>query len=76
MVNSTAMSNEAMNTEIKRIHFLLETEAELSLARDTKDNIEAAQDRPPYITNYIGSKQKLVDWIWVHTPDGVISAIL
>jgi adenine-specific DNA-methyltransferase len=64
-----------MNTELKRIHFLLETEAEISLARDTKDNIETAQDLPRYITNYIGSKQKLVDWIWVHTPDGVTSVL-
>ena len=64
-----------MNTELKRISFLLESKAELSLARETKDNIEAAQDLPPYITNYIGSKQKLVDWIWVHTPDGVTSAL-
>ena len=69
------MSNEAMNTELKRIRFLLEAKAEFSLARDTKDNIEAAQDLPPYITNYIGSKQKLVDWIWVHTPDGVASVL-
>ncbi|MDP8237862.1 MAG: DNA adenine methylase, partial [Candidatus Hatepunaea meridiana] len=64
-----------MNTELKRIHFLLEAEAEFCLARDSKDNIEAAQDLPPYITNYIGSKQKLVDWIWVHTPNGVKSAL-
>jgi adenine-specific DNA methylase len=64
-----------MNTELKRISFLWEAEAELSLARDTKDNIEAVKDLPPYITNYIGSKQKLVDWIWVHTPDGVTSVL-
>lgn len=30
-------------------------------------------DRPKYITNYIGSKQKLIDWIWKHTPDAVDS---
>ena len=64
MDHSTTTSNEAMNTELKRIHFLLEAEAELALARDTKDNIDAARDLPPYVTNYIGSKQKLVDWIW------------
>lgn len=63
------MSNEAMNTELLLIHFLIEAEAKLALARDASDNIEAAQDIPPYITNYIGSKLKLVDWIWVHTPD-------
>ncbi len=32
-------------------------------------------ERPKYITNYIGSKQKLVDWIWKHTPEGVESVI-
>lgn len=31
--------------------------------------------RPKYITNYIGSKQKLVDWIWRNTPDGVSSVL-
>lgn len=30
---------------------------------------------PKYITNYIGSKQKLVDWIWRNTPDGVSSVL-
>ena len=23
-----------------------------------------SKDRPKYVTNYVGSKQKLVDWIW------------
>jgi len=27
--------------------------------------------RPKYITNYIGAKQKLVDWIWKHAPEDV-----
>ena len=31
--------------------------------------------RPKYITNYIGSKQKLVDWIWKHTSEDVGSVI-
>jgi adenine-specific DNA-methyltransferase len=30
-----------------------------------------ADERPKYITNYIGSKQKLVEWIWKHTPEGI-----
>jgi len=76
-----------MNTELQRISFLLETEAEWWLAREESlvveaarrpkpdDTIEAARDLPPYITNFIGSKQKLVDWIWVHTPDGVKSVL-
>lgn len=33
------------------------------------------EKRPKYITNYIGSKQKLVDWIWRNTPDGVSSVL-
>ena len=33
------------------------------------------EGRPKYITNYIGSKQKLVDWIWKHTPDDVESVL-
>ena len=64
-----------MNSELERISFLLEAEVEICLARETKDNIEAAQDLPPYVTNYIGSKQKLVDWIWAHTPEGVNSIL-
>lgn len=31
--------------------------------------------RPKYITNYIGSKQKLVDWIWRNTPQDVKSVV-
>ena len=30
---------------------------------------------PKYTTNYIGSKQKLIDWIWGNTPDGSGSAV-
>ena len=33
------------------------------------------EKRPKYITKYIGSKQKLVDWIWRNTPDGVSSVL-
>lgn len=33
------------------------------------------QKRPKYINNYLGSKQKLVDWIWRNTPDGVSSVL-
>ncbi len=75
-----------MTTEFERISFLLEVEAEWRAARDEAlaaeaagkpddDTIEAARDLPPYVTNFIGSKQKLVDWIWVHTPDGVKSVL-
>jgi len=71
-------------TDRDRLQFLLETEAEfgiagtgglratgeLALARDAP-----AADRPKYVTNYIGSKQKLVDWIWKNAPPGISSAL-
>lgn len=57
-----------------RFAFLLEAEA--SLIEDAAENPEvdiltaqAAAKRPKYVTNYIGSKQKLIEWIWRHTPD-------
>ncbi len=68
------LSNKTVQTDLHRLAFLSEAEAQISLARQD-DNIEAAQDLPRYITNYIGSKQKLVDWIWGHTPDGVKSVL-
>ena len=43
--------------------------------RITDDNIDAAKDLPIYITNFIGSKQKLTDWIWLNTPEGVKSVL-
>ena len=36
---------------------------------------DESAERPSYITNYMGSKQKLVDWIWKHTPDGVSTVL-
>ena len=44
-------------------------------SRITKDNIDSAKDLPVYVTNFIGSKQKLTDWIWLNTPDGVKSVL-
>lgn len=38
-------------------------------AKQTKEEQPTAEQRPKYITNYIGSKQKLIDWIWANTPD-------
>jgi len=35
--------------------------------------VPSSEVRPKCVTNYIGSKQKLVDWIWKHTPDDVKS---
>jgi len=45
----------------------------LDSVAQTSDEIEAASDLPKYITNYIGSKQKLIDWIWQNTPEDVKS---
>ena len=64
---------ELFATDLERLAFLLEADAALSV--DPEDlGSEAAEQktpeepspekRPKYITNYIGSKQKLVDWIW------------
>ena len=33
--------------------------------------IPQSEERPKYVATYIGSKQKLVDWTWRNTPDGV-----
>jgi len=67
-----------LTLEQQRIAFLLEAEAELLWAQaltPDEDTIESARGLPPYITNYIGSKQKLADWIWAQTPDGVESVL-
>ena len=57
-------------TDRERLAFLLETDAALDLDFEAfKPQAEAAAEEPSpeerlkYITNYIGSKQKLVDWI-------------
>ncbi|WP_237384510.1 DNA adenine methylase [Sulfidibacter corallicola] len=61
-----------MQTDLDRIQFLLETEAGLTLGEDLRTEGKAEEgERPAYKTSYLGSKQKLVDWIWKHTPDGV-----
>lgn len=72
---------ELFASDRDRLAFLLETDAALdldfepleALGRDASGDKPAK--RPSYITNYIGSKQKLVDWIWKHTPDGVSSVL-
>jgi len=67
-----------VTTEPHHIAFLLETEAEMLQAQgfSTDDEtVDSARGLPPYITNYIGSKQKLADWIWAQTPDGVESVL-
>lgn len=69
-------------TDFERLEFLLETDAALGLQLEAlaAQRVEPAEDVPPdkrpkYVTNYIGSKQKLVDWIWKHTPDDVGSVL-
>ncbi|HUT53647.1 MAG TPA: DNA adenine methylase [bacterium] len=82
---------ELFATDYERLAFLLETDAALWIAERGMRNAELeegadeipqsafaiphSEERPKYITNYIGSKQKLVDWIWKHTPEGVESAL-
>jgi hypothetical protein len=46
---------------------------ELLDANSDKSDVEKASELPKYITNYIGSKQKLIDWIWSNTPEDVKS---
>ncbi|HIF03052.1 MAG TPA: hypothetical protein EYQ84_07070 [Nitrospinaceae bacterium] len=43
-----------------------------TIAQEGED-VEASSELPKYITNYIGSKQKLIDWIWQNTPEDVKS---
>ncbi|MGQ9496265.1 MAG: hypothetical protein ACUVRY_08465 [Thermoanaerobaculaceae bacterium] len=69
---------ELFATDRDRLAFLLETGAALDLDFEALEvQAEAAAEepspkhRPKYITNSIGSKQKLVDWIGKHTPEGV-----
>ena len=72
---------ELFSNDRDRLAFLLETDAALDLdfealeARGREAADEEPSKRPSYITNYIGSKQKLVEWIWKHTPDGVSSVL-
>ena len=64
-------------TDLEKLEFLLEADAALALELGTLEACGAELvteeqpegKRPKYITNYIGSKQKLVDWIWKHTPE-------
>ena len=70
-------------TDRDRLAFLLETDAALDLdfeALEARAGELVTEElpqalRPKYITNYIGSKQKLVDWIWKHTPEDVESVV-
>ncbi len=72
---------ELFATDLERLAFLLETDASCYLEDLIAQSAELVteelppDERPKYITNYIGSKQKLVDWIWKHTSDGVSSVL-
>ena len=67
------------STDRERLAFLLECDAELAFedaCLRTEGKVAAPEEaRPRYVANYIGSKQKLVDWIWKHTPEGVSSVL-
>ena len=64
-----------MFTDNQRLHFLLQTEAELKDFLADGELSTLAENRPKYITNYIGSKQKLIDWIWAQTPENAKSVL-
>ncbi len=65
-------------TDAEKIRFILLAEAGLHWLLDNDENLSAeakTAERPKYITNYIGSKQKLIDWIWANTPDNAHTAV-
>jgi adenine-specific DNA-methyltransferase len=73
---------ELFATDNQKLDFLLEAEAflleeELQAAALAAEEVVSEElppeKRPKYITNYIGSKQKLTDWIWRNTPEDVKS---
>ncbi len=78
---------ELFATDLERLGFLLEADAAFQVelgaleAEAASDGGAGAQEelppeqRPKYVTNYIGSKQKLVDWIWRNTPQDVKSVV-
>ncbi len=65
-------------TDAEKIRFILHAEAGLHWLLDNDENLSAEAktvERPKYITNYIGSKQKLIDWIWANTPENAHTAV-
>ena len=65
------------STDANKLRFILEAEAEFAdLLFDEELSAEAKpEQRPKYVTNYIGSKQKLIDWIWANMPDSAKTAV-
>ncbi len=78
---------ELFATDLERLDFLLEADAALQADLEAfaaegdpgggpdEEKALSPEKRPKYITNYIGSKQKLVDWIWRNTPQDVKSVV-
>jgi len=69
---------ELFATDMQKLDFLLEADAELQLLRLDAEAAAAEreeEERPKYVATYIGSKQKLIDWIWRSTPEGVKSVL-
>ncbi|MHB9037071.1 MAG: DNA adenine methylase [Armatimonadota bacterium] len=72
---------QLFTTDNDRLAFLLETDASCHLEQLLAQGAELVTEelpsdkRPKYITNYIGSKQKLLDWIWKHTPEQASSVL-
>lgn len=69
---------ELFATDRNQLTFLLEINAALELDFETLEALagEVSEEQPPEKRpKYIGSKQKLVDWIWKHIPDRVDSVV-
>ena len=69
-------------TDLDKLGFLLEADADLLLAGLDTEAAQRAlaeeaegEERPKYVATYVGSKQKLIDWIWRSTAEGVKSAL-
>ncbi|MCE5314017.1 MAG: DNA adenine methylase [Armatimonadota bacterium] len=72
---------ELFATDIDRLAFLLETDFAFHMGNLAAQGTELVTEelppdkRPHYKTNYVGSKQRLVDWIWNYTPEGISSVL-
>ena len=64
-----------MFTDYSRIQLILNHENDLYNFLSNGALKSEARENSSYRTNYIGSKQKLLDWIWVQTPDNVETVV-
>ncbi|MDP8223952.1 MAG: hypothetical protein P9L99_11380 [Candidatus Lernaella stagnicola] len=55
-----------LQTDMEKLSFLLEAEAGLSLCGDEELSAQAAEEQRRYVTNFIGSKQKLIAYLEKH----------